>query len=109
MDNNTQWLSSFIKGKVLTETEKSALIGMPLNSKYEGYKFWHSKKCTHTGEKAIRVDYTSEYVFRLFKEAKMDDACMFAKGSLTKDTKDYIQLQQPKYSLKKNMMSFIMN
>ena len=72
MDNNTQWLSSFIKGKVLTETEKRALIGMPLNSKYEGYKFWHSKKCTHTGEKAIRVDYTSEYVFRLFKEAKMD-------------------------------------
>ena len=72
MDNNTQWLSSFIKGKVLIETEKSALIGMPLNSKYEGYKFWHSKKCTHTGEKAIRVDYTSEYVFRLFKEAKMD-------------------------------------
>jgi len=72
MENNTQWLSSFIKGKVLTETEKSALIGMPLNSKYEGYKFWHSKKCTHTGEKAIRVDYTSEYVFRLFKEAKMD-------------------------------------
>ena len=72
MDNNTQWLSSFIKGKVLTETEKSALISMPLNSKYEGYKFWHSKKCTHTGEKAIRVDYTSEYVFRLIKEAKMD-------------------------------------
>ena len=72
MDNNTQWLSSFIKGKVLTETEKSALIGMPLNSKYEGYKFWHSKKCTHTGEKAIRVDYTSEYVFRLFKDEKMD-------------------------------------
>ena len=72
MDNNTQWLSSFIKGKVLTETEKSALICMPLNSKYEGYKFWHSKKCTHTGEKAIRVDYTGEYVFRLFKEAKMD-------------------------------------
>ena len=39
MENNTQWLSSFIRGKVLTETEKSALIGMPAGSKYEGYKF----------------------------------------------------------------------
>ena len=43
------------------------------------------------------------------KEAKMDDACMFAKGSLTKDTKDYIQLQQPKYSLKKNMIQIYDN
>ena len=72
MENNTQWLSSFIKGKVLTETEKSALIGMPAGSSYDGYKFWYSRKCTHTGEKAIRVDYTAEYVFRLFKDEKMD-------------------------------------
>ena len=72
MENNTQWLSSFIKGKVLTETEKSALIGMPAGSKYEGYKFWHIRKCIHAGEKAIRVDYTAEYVFRLFKDEKMD-------------------------------------
>ena len=72
MENNTQWLSSFIKGKVLTETEKSALIGMPAGYSYEGYKFWHSRKCTHAGEKAIRVDYTAEYVFRLFKDEKMD-------------------------------------
>ena len=64
MENNTQWLSSFIKGKVLTETEKSSLIGMPAGSKYEGYKFWHSRKCTHAGEKAVRVDekMDGEYV-----------------------------------------------
>ncbi len=43
------------------------------------------------------------------KESKVDDACMFAKGSLTKDTKDYIQLQNAKYSLKKNMIQIYDN
>ena len=43
------------------------------------------------------------------KESKADAACMFAKGSLTKDTKDYIQLQDAKYSLKKNVIKIYDN
>ena len=34
----------------------------------------------------------------------VDAACKFAKGSLTKDTKDYIQLQDAEYSLTKNII-----
>ncbi len=43
------------------------------------------------------------------KETAMDEACEFAKGSLTKDTKDYIQLQSPKYSLSKNIIKIYDN
>ena len=43
------------------------------------------------------------------KEDKVDDACMFAKGSLTKDTKDYIQLQNAKYTLTKNLIQIYDN
>ena len=43
------------------------------------------------------------------KEDKMDEACMFAKGSLTKDTKDYIQLQNPEYSLSRNVIQIFDN
>ncbi len=43
--------------------------------------------------------YTINYVV---KEEKVDDACMFAKGSLIKDTKDYIMMQTPTYTLQIN-------
>ena len=43
------------------------------------------------------------YIINLAVKAdKADEACVFAKGSLTKDTKDYIQMQTPTYSLSKN-------
>ena len=43
------------------------------------------------------------------KENKTDKACMFAKESLTKDTKDYIQMQNPTYTLSKNMIQIYDN
>ena len=43
--------------------------------------------------------YTINYVV---KEEKVDDACVFAKGSLIKDTKDYIMMQKPTYTLQIN-------
>ncbi len=43
------------------------------------------------------------------KENKADEACKFAKGSLTKDTKDYIQMQNPTYELKENIIQIYEN
>lgn len=43
------------------------------------------------------------------KEGMDDEACKFAKGSLTKDTKDYIQMQNPKYELKENIIQIYDN
>ena len=43
------------------------------------------------------------------KASKSNDACLFAKGSLTKDTKDYIQMQDPTYTLEKNMIQIYDN
>lgn len=50
--------------------------------------------------------YTIEMVV---KEEKANDACRFAKGSLTKDTKDYIKMQNVKYSLTKNTIEIFDN
>ena len=40
---------------------------------------------------------------------KQDEACVFAKGSLTRDTKDYIQMQESKYTLEKNHIEIYAN
>ena len=59
------------------------------------------------------IEYDSDedvYTINLVvKEEYADRACMFAKGSLTKDTKDYIQMQNSKYELKKNMIQIYGN
>ena len=62
-------------------------------------------KTTVTYDKNTHM-YTIEMVV---KEDKADAACMFAKGSLTKDTKDYIQLQNAKYALTKNTIKIFDN
>ena len=70
-----------------------------------------SKDNIDASKTTITYDSKGHYytINMVVKESKMDDACMFAKGSLTKDTKDYIQLQEPKYSLKKNMIQIYDN
>ncbi len=62
-------------------------------------------KTTVTYDKNTHI-YTIEMAV---KEDKADAACMFAKGSLTKDTKDYIQLQNAKYALTKNTIKIFDN
>lgn len=50
--------------------------------------------------------YTIEMVV---KADKADEACLFAKGSLTKDTKDYIKMANAKYKLEKNTIEVFDN
>ena len=64
-----------------------------------------ASKTTVTYDKNTHI-YTIEMAV---KEDKADAACMFAKGSLTKDTKDYIQLQNAKYALTKNTIKIFDN
>ena len=64
-------------------------------------------------EKETTIEYDSKnkvYTINMVvKSGKSNDACMFAKGSLTKDTKDYIQMQDPTYTLEKNMIQIYDN
>ena len=43
------------------------------------------------------------------KPEKANEACEFAKGSLMKDTKDYITMQNPEYSLEENTIEIFDN
>ena len=55
---------------------------------------------------------TKNHVYTIdlaIKEDKVNEACVFAKGSLTKDTKDYIQLQDAQYTLSKNIIQIYEN
>lgn len=49
------------------ETDKSVLIACPHNSDYDGWSFWHPKKCIKNGRHsaAVSMGFTSDFSFTL--------------------------------------------
>ena len=54
---------------IKAETEKSVLIQVPHNSKYNGYSFWHPRKLVRNGSHSYEktIGYTDEFTFHLKK------------------------------------------
>ena len=52
--------------------ENSLLINCPHNSKYDGYAYWHPRKCIHRGTHSANksLGYTNDFKFRLIKYGK---------------------------------------
>ena len=53
-------------------TDRAALVKMPNNSEYCGYKFWHPIKLIRNGKhsSASSLSYTDEFEFKLLKYGK---------------------------------------
>lgn len=80
-DIKTNWNNSEIFAKqILKETDKAALIEMPFDGNYKGYKFWMSNKLVRKGRNPhlASVAFTDDFTVKLFKEDKRDDGS-FAK------------------------------
>lgn len=57
---------------IKVDADKSILIKMPHNSKYDGYDFWHPKKLVRNGKHiyAVTISYMDNFEFRLKKYGK---------------------------------------
>lgn len=83
-----EWKSFQInKNLIETETAKAVLVKMPHSGKYDGWKFWHPRKCVHNGANsaALRLSYTDEFKFRVFKQMDKKPFSKLAEKHLTPD------------------------
>lgn len=58
---------NIVENNIEAITNKAYLIKMPNNSKYKGYKFWHTDKLIKKHGKIYKVIYNDDFVFKLMK------------------------------------------
>lgn len=57
------------KNMIVSETSNGITISMPKKSKYNGYSFWHPKKCVRSGRNSssVSIGFTDDFHFVLIK------------------------------------------